>query len=165
MMTEEEKIKQMLDTIEQEDSALRAFNEQLRFFYDRMEDISKHHRRKTPSRDLTFQEEFRETALKIRKFADDCQDYWQERRMLYYSSDKKKFVQDNRLNIKQIKTAALSFNRQVDELYTVYKNLSAEGRELPLRLNWWMLESATNDLSKITSNILFLMRDMEKYYE
>jgi hypothetical protein len=157
----------MLDAniIEAEDASLRSLNEQFRFFYDRLENIAKHHRRRIPVRDLTFQEEFRSKALELRKLADDCQDFWRSARMEYYSRGKQKFVQENRLNIKQIKKGALSFNRQVDELYTIYKNLNSEGKDLPLRLNWWLMESAANDLSKITNNILFLIRDMEKYYE
>jgi hypothetical protein len=165
MTLEEERIKKMLEEIELEDSILKSLNEHFSFYYYRLETIAKHYRRKAPVRDLTFQGEFRDTVAKLSKLADNSRDFWSEMRMYYYGKDKARFVPENRLNLKQIKAAALSFNRQVDELYTVFKNLSAEGKDLPLRLNWWLLETSVNDLSKITSNILFLVRDMEKYYE
>lgn len=164
-LNEAERIKKMLEETEHASSKLKNINDQLRLFYDRLEILVKHHRRKMPIRDLTFQEEFRACILELRNFTNECEDFWQETRRYYQTCDKTKFVQENRINIKQIKTAALSFNRQVDELYTVFKNLSYSGKELPLRLNWWLFEASSNDLTKITSHILFLIRDMEKRYE
>jgi hypothetical protein len=93
------------------------------------------------------------------------QDFWQHTRQLYNAVDKDSFVRENRLDIKRIRTAALSFSRQSDNLYLNYKNLNALGKDLPLRLNWWLFESSCSDMSKISSNILFISRDMEKCYE
>ena len=71
---------------------------------------------------------------------------------------------EHRFIIKQISLAALGFTRQTDELFTIYKNLQTLGKDLPLRLNWWLLENCTQDLMNTTNRILFLMRNMEKHY-
>ncbi|MBQ4493941.1 MAG: hypothetical protein II972_05020, partial [Elusimicrobiaceae bacterium] len=65
---------------------------------------------------------------------------------------------------KQISVCAIAFTRQTDELFTIYKNLQNLGKDLPLRLNWWVFESSTQDLLNTTSRILFLVRSMEKHY-
>ena len=147
------------------DNELRILNETFRNYMDRLEVIALQNRRKTQVRDIIFPVEFRESGGALRALADRAQDFWQDTRMSYYGSDKDKFVQEHRVIIKQLKSAAASFSRQSDELYTIYKNLNAAGRDLPLRLNWWLLESSCNDLLKTAGNILFLIRDMEKHYE
>ena len=63
------------------------------------------------------------------------------------------------------RSAALAFTRQTDELFTIFKNLQTLGKDVPLRLNWFVLEYCCEDLFKITNRILFMTRDMEKHYE
>jgi hypothetical protein len=162
---QEETIQKMLEETEYGDNKLRSLNEGFLGFYGRLEVIIKQHRRKMPVRDSRFQEEFRAAVLELRKLADRMLDFWKSARLYYYGTDKEKFVRENRINVKQIKTFAASFNRQCDELYTIYKNFSLSGKEIPLRLNWWLFESGCNDLVKISGSILFLLRDMEKHYE
>jgi len=133
---------------------------------DRLDVIAVQYKRKTPIRDLTFQEEFRAEVSQLRVVADKVQDYWQGARQSYYGGDgKDKFSQGSRMQIKQIRMEALSLNRQSDELYTIYKNLHTIGKDLPLRLNWWLLDSVVADLNKVNNNILFLLRNMESRYE
>ncbi|MDR1684270.1 MAG: hypothetical protein LBR90_02255 [Elusimicrobiota bacterium] len=158
-------VKIMLEVIEQTESGLKNINSKLGFFLQRLETLAAQHRRKSAPRDLTFQEEFRAGVLELRVLADGAQDFWQRTRFDYQAVNKKDFVFENRAVVKQIKAAALAFSRQSDELYTNYKNLSITGRELPYRLNWWVFESACRDLDKITGHILFMLRDMEKYYD
>jgi DNA gyrase/topoisomerase IV subunit A len=164
-MNHQEEVKRILEEAETQNDIIRSFNKDMIIYYGRLEAISKQYRRRMPVRDAAFQEDFRETMMNLRKFADRVQDFWQHTRRLYNSVDKDDFVRENRLNIKQIKTAAASFSRQSDELYMNYKNLNALGKDLPLRLNWWLFESSCGDMSKISGNILFISRDMEKCYE
>lgn len=161
----EKKFEQMLSEIETSNDKLRAINSQLRLFYDRLEDKVKQHRRKMPVRDVTFEEEFRALVLDLRKLTDNSQDFWQETRAYFRILDKNKMVLENRVYVKRVNIAALAFTRQTDELFTVFKNLQELGKDISLRLNWWLLESSSDDLFKITNKILFLTRDMEKRYE
>ncbi|MDR0953432.1 MAG: hypothetical protein LBM71_04520 [Elusimicrobiota bacterium] len=161
----EEKLKEMLEEVETAKDKLRDINARLKQYYSRMESISAQSRRKLPIKDEALQGEFRSTVEELRKMADKTQDFWQEVRRNYQAKDRKnESIRDNRVLIKQINISALSFTRQVDELFTTFKNMQAISKDVPLRLNWWLLESSTDDLFKITDKILFLMRDMEKHY-
>lgn len=162
-LTPEAKIKQMSEEIDSSCDTLRAINEKLRAYYDRLEIIYKQHRRRMPIKDTTFQEEFRATVLEIKDFAEKSNDFWQETRTFFRETDKAALVELNRIGVKQMNIGAMFFSRQVDELYTIFKNIQGLAREVPLRLNWWLLEASCEDLNKITSRILFLIRDVEKY--
>lgn len=155
----------MLVEVESSRDDLRAINVLLRSYWGRMQDILQQVRRKQPIKEATFEEEFKATVLKLRALADNETDFWNKTRAQFQVLNKGQIVVENRLIIKQINCAALEFTRQTDELFTVFKNLQAASKELPLRLNWWVLESASDDLSKVTSRILFLVRDLEKRYD
>ncbi len=159
----EAKIKQMSEEIDSSSAALRTINEKLRSYYDRLEVICKQHRRRMPIKDITFQEEFRATVLELKDFADKSDDFWQQTRAFFRTGEKATLVEANRIGIKQMNIGAMAFSRQVDELYTVFKNIQSLAREVPLRLNWWLLEASCEDLTKISGRILFLIRDLEKY--
>lgn len=164
-MSEEQtgKIKQMSDEIEKSCVALREINTKLQGYYGRLEVIYKQYRRKMPVKDTTFQEEFRATMLELKFFSDTSNDFWQKTRSFIREADKPKLVEESRIAVKQLKLNAAAFNRQTDELYTIFKNIQRIAKEVPLRLNWWLLEASCDELGKITGKILFLIRDMEKY--
>ena len=111
-LNDEEKIKTMLLRTRQGDDSLRVLNEQLRRHYDRLEVIAKQYRRRAPIKDTAFQEEFRAAVALLRAFADDAQTFWNDTRMCYYAADKKEFVREHRIIIKQLKAAAVSLSRQ-----------------------------------------------------
>lgn len=165
MTITEEKLKKMLEQAGAANDTLRQINEKLRLFYDRLETIAKQHKRRMPVRDTNFEQEFRAVVEDLKNFTNDCQDFWQQARSDYHASNKAKLIGDNRIAVKQITIAALAFTRQTDELFTVFKNLQTTGKEVPLRLNWWILEYCCEDLFKTTNRILFMTRDMEKHYE
>jgi hypothetical protein len=164
-MDYQKEIKLMLTEAEAQNGIMRSFNKDMLIYYGRLEAVAKQYHKRLPTRDAAFEEDFRETMLNLRKFTDRVRDFWHNNRQFYNSVDKNSFVRENRLDIKQIKTAAVSLSRQSDVLYSNYKNLSALGKDLPLRLNWWLFEASCGDMSKISSNILFMARDMEKRYE
>jgi hypothetical protein len=164
-LNEQETIKKLLDQTEQCDSSLRAACESFARFYERLDLIAKQHRRHMPVRDSGFQDDFRAEVAQLRVLADTAQDSWQAARACYYAADRAGFVREHRVVIKQLKSAAVSFRRRADEIYDVYKNLSALGGDLSLRLNWWLFESSANDLLKTAASISALTKDMEKYYE
>lgn len=157
------KIKQMADEIEKSCTALRAINTKLHSYYGRLEVIYKQYRRKMPVKDTTFQEEFRSTMLELKAFSDSNNEFWQQTRFFIRQADKPKLVEESRIGVKQLKINANAFNRQTDELYTIFKNIQRLAKEVPLRLNWWLLETSCGELEKISGRILFLIRDMEKY--
>lgn len=161
----EERLKQMLEETETSKDKLRLINTQFRLYYDRLEVIAKQHRRRVAVTDTAFEQEFRATVEELRKLTDTEQDFWQQARSDYNKYDKAEIIKDNRVLVKQISIAALAFTRQTDELYTIFKNLQTVGKDVPLRLTWWILEYCCEDLFKITNRILFMMRDMEKHYE
>lgn len=160
----ENKLRTLLNTTEKSQLQLRKYNEELRQFYARLETISIQHRRKTPITDTSFEKDFRKTIENLRVLSDKNYSFWQEVRAKYHSKYKKMLGQEHLLLVKQISVSALAFTRQTDELFTIYKNLQMIGKDLPLRLNWWLLENCTQDLLKTTSRILFLVRNMEKHY-
>jgi hypothetical protein len=160
----EKKLRIMLRTTERSHQKLRKINEQLRSFYTRLEDISVQHKRRLPITDISFEADFRKTIEALRILSDKNYSFWQEVRSNYHSKYKKLISEDQRFLIKQISLCALSFTRQTDELFTVYKNLQNLGKDLPLRLNWWLFENATQELLNTTNRILFLVRSMEKFY-
>ena len=161
----EQQLHQMLSEVENSKDKLRLINNNLRLFYDRLEVIAKQHKRRQPVTDASFQEEFRAAVAELKTLSDSSQDFWHETRKMYNSSDKAKLIGDNRILVKQISIAALAFTRQTDELFTIFKNLQTLGKDVPLRLNWFILEYCCEDLFKITNRILFMTRDMEKHYE
>lgn len=165
MQDMEQQLQQMLSEVENSKDKLRALNNNLRLFYDRLEVIAKQHKRRQPVTDTSFQEEFRAAVAELKALSDASQDFWHETRKMYNSSDKAKLIGDNRILVKQISIAALAFTRQTDELFTLFKNLQTLGKDVPLRLNWFILEYCCEDLFKITNRILFMTRDMEKHYE
>lgn len=160
----EEKLKLMLQKTEDSQLKLRKINEELRQFYSRLEEIGVQHRRKDPITDISFETDFRKTVETLRALSDENYLFWLEVRKKYHRKYKKMLDGEYRFMIKQISLAALAFTRQTDELFTVYKNLQMLGKDLPLRLNWWLLENCTQDLLKTTNRILFLVRNMEKHY-
>lgn len=163
-LTAEQQIKRMSEEIERSEDALRAINAKLRGYYDRLEIIHNQFRRRTPIKDTEFQNEFRATVLELKTLADESGEFWQQTRTYFRTlDDKADVIESNRINIKQMNITALAFNRQVDELYTIFKNIQTLAKEVPLRLNWWLLEEACEDLNKIVTRILFLIRDMGKY--
>ena len=161
--TPEETVKRMSEEIEKSSSALRTLNVRLRDYYDRLEVIYKQYRRRMPVKDLSFQEDFRSAVLELKTLAEESNDFWQNVRAYFRSLNKAELAANGRINIKQMNISALAFNRQVDELYTIVKNIQTLAKDVPMRLNWWLLEASCEDLNKITSRILFLIRDMEKY--
>lgn len=162
-LTPEETVKRMAEEIEKSSSFLRALNVKLRGYYDRLEVIYKQYRRRAPVKDLSFQEEFRAAVLELKTLADESNDFWQGVRAYFRNLNKAELAANSRMNVKQMNISALAFNRQVDELYTVVKNIQTLAKDVPMRLNWWLLEASCEDLTKITSRVLFLIRDMEKY--
>lgn len=163
-LTAEQQIKRMSEEIEHSEDALRAINAKLRGYYDRLEIIHNQFRRRTPIKDTEFQNEFRATVLELKTLADESGEFWQQTRTYFRTlDDKAHVIESNRINIKQMNITALAFNRQVDELYTIFKNIQTLAKEVPLRLNWWLLEEGCEDLNKIVTRILFLIRDMGKY--
>lgn len=162
-LTPEETVKRMAEEIEKSSSFLRALNVKLRGYYDRLEVIYKQYRRRMPVKDLSFQEEFRAAVLELKTLADESNDFWHGVRAYFRSLNKAELAANSRMNVKQMNISALAFNRQVDELYTVVKNIQTLAKDVPMRLNWWLLEASCEDLTKITSRVLFLIRDMEKY--
>ncbi|WP_428048048.1 hypothetical protein [Candidatus Proelusimicrobium excrementi] len=161
--TPEETVKRMAEEIEKSSSSLHGLNVKLRGYYDRLEVIYKQYRRRVPVKDLSFQEEFRAAVLELKTLADESNDFWQGVRAYFRSLNKAELAANSRMNVKQMNISALAFNRQVDELYTVVKNIQTLAKDVPMRLNWWLLEASCEDLTKITSRVLFLIRDMEKY--
>lgn len=157
------KLKQILEEIESSCAALRKINNTLREYHGRLELIYQQYRRKMPVKDTSFQEEFRSTMLELKTFTENSNSFWQQIRTFMRSADKNKLIDESRISVKQLKINAQAFNRQTDELYTIFKNIQQLAGEVPLRLNWWMLESSCDELGKTTSRILFLIRDMEKY--
>ena len=160
----EEKLKLMLRKTEESQIKLRVYNEELKHFYVRLSQISVQHKRKTPLTDTSFESDFRKTVEDLRILSDTNYGFWLEVRTKYHNKYKKMLDDEHRFIIKQISLAALGFTRQTDELFTIYKNLQTLGKDLPLRLNWWLLENCTQDLMNTTNRILFLMRNMEKHY-
>ncbi len=160
----ERQIKRMSEEIERSEDALRAINAKLRGYYDRLEIIHNQFRRRTPIKDTEFQNEFRATVLELKTLADESGEFWRQTRTYFRTlDDKGEIIANNRINIKQMNITALAFNRQVEELHTVFKNIQALAKEVPLRLNWWLLEAGCDELNKIAARILFLIRDMGKY--
>ncbi len=163
-LTAEQQIKRMAEEIERSEDALRAINVKLRGYYDRLEVIYKQFKRRTPIKDTEFQNEFRTTVLELKAIADESGEFWRQTRTYFRTlEDKSEIIENNRINIKQLNITALAFNRQADELYTVFKNIQTLAKEVPLRLNWWLLEASCEDLNKTVTRILFLIRDMGKY--
>ena len=157
------KLKQMSEEIESSAAALRKINNTLREYHSRLELIYQQYRRKMPVKDVSFQEDFRSTMLELKTFTENSSAFWQQIRTFMRGADKNKLIEESRISVKQLKINAQTFNRQTDELYTSFKNIQQLAKEVPLRLNWWMLESSCEELGKTTSRILFLIRDMEKY--
>lgn len=164
-MTElEEKLQLMLKKTEESQAKLKEYNEDLRQMYSRLQEIGICYKRKTAIKDISFEEDFRKKVQEISVLSDANNLFWKEVRQKYHGKYKKLLNEDYRFLIKQISVAALSFTRQTDELFTLFKNLQNLGKDLPLRLNLWLLENATQDLLNTTNRILFLIRNMEKHY-
>lgn len=160
----ENQLKIMLKKTEESQGNLRLYNEKLRQFLSRLEEISVQYKRRTPISDIAFEQDFRTTIEDLRILSDTNNTFWQEVRASYHSKYRKMLEQDHRFLIKQISFNALAFTRQTDELFTIYKNLQMLGKDLPLRLNWWVFENCTQDLLNTTNRILFLVRNMEQIY-
>ena len=135
-----------------------------RHFFIRLEEISSQYKRKVPISDTSFESDFGKAIELLRDLSDENISFWKETRNKYYNEYKKMINQDYRFLIKQINICAIAFTRQTDELFTIYKNLQSLGKELPLKINWWLFENSTQALLNTTSRILFLIRNMEKYY-
>lgn len=165
MIEQEEKLKEMLAEVEDSKEKLKAFLDALRSYYNRILDLSIQHRRKQPVTDLSLAEDFKNTVSELRALVDHDDEFWFSARAYFQTQNKSRLVVDNKLLVKQINSSALVFTRQADELFTLFKNIQTAGKEQPLRLNWWVLETCSADLLKITNRILYLIRDLEKNYE
>lgn len=160
----ENKLKKVLDATEKSYKQLHKYNEDLKQFYARLSEISVQYRRRAPITDNSFEEEFRKTIQDLSTLSDNTACFWKELRDKYHNEYEKLLKPEHRFLIKQIIIVARAFTRQTDELFTIYKNLQSVGKDLPLRLNWWVLENTTQDFLNTTNRILFLMRSMEKHY-
>ena len=160
----ENKLKKVLDATEKSYKQLHKYNEDLKQFYVRLSEISVQYRRRAPITDTSFEEEFRKTIQDLSTLSDNTACFWKELRDKYHSEYEKLLAPEHRFLIKQIIIVARAFTRQTDELFTIYKNLQSVGKDLPLRLSWWVLENTTQDFLNTTNRILFLMRNMEKHY-
>ena len=164
-MTELEKELQiMLKETEDSQLKLKKHNEELKQLYIRLKEISVAHKRKALSSDISFEADFRKKVQEISALGDENSLFWKDIRLKYHGEYKQIINEDYRFLIKQISIAALAFTRQTDDLFTLYKNLQNLGKDLPLRLNWWLFENATQNLLNTTNRILFLLRNMEKHY-
>lgn len=161
----EEQLKQMLKQVETSADKIKLITNSFRVFYGRLEDIAVCHKRRQPVTDISFEKEFRSAVDDLKKFTDDAEEFWQNARKDYYGNNKAEAIRENRVVVKQITIAAMDFTRRGDELFTLYKNMQETGKEVPLRLNWWVLEYCCETIQKTTGRILFMTRDMEKHYE
>ena len=160
----EQNLQIILKQVEDSQIKLRKYNEDFRQLFVRLEEMCVQHKRRAPLTDISFEQDFRNAIEDLRKLSDCNYVFWKEIRDKYYSQYKKMLTAEYRFLIKQISVCAIAFTRQTDELFTIYKNLQNLGKDLPLRLNWWVFESSTQDLLNTTSRILFLVRSMEKHY-
>ena len=164
-MTELEKeLQTILKQVEDSQLKLRKYNETLRHYYIRLEEISAQYKRKAPISDTNFETDFRTLVEGLRALSDENYTFWRDVRTQYYNKYKDTIDQEFRFLVKQIKGFCASFTRQADELFTLYKNLQRLTGDLPLRLNWWLFENAVQDLQNTAKRILFLVRSMEKSY-
>lgn len=161
----EQKLQIIFKHIDRSQIELRKYNEDFHLLFIRLQDISAQHKRRMPLEDTSFEKDFLKTLDGLRKLSDENYAFWKDVRDKYYKGYKKMLDQDYRFLIKQIKVSAIAFTRQTDELFTIYKNLQYLGKDIPLRLNWWIFENATQDLLNTTNRILFLLRSMEKGYD
>ncbi len=160
----EKKLQQMLAKVQDSHIKLCQFNERFKTLFNRLTEISVQYKRKMPITDTTFEKDFCKTIDELRLLSDENYNFWGEIRNQYQSKYEKELKDEHRLLVKKIALTSLDFTRQTDELFTLYKRLQVIGKDLPLRLNWWLFESCNQDFFKTTNRILFLMRSMENQY-
>jgi hypothetical protein len=156
------KLSQTSRRLEDSVGEIKEFNLVLRAYRDRIADIAETHKKKRPCDDSGFAEDFRETALKLRRFTDEQDDFWTQYRAFLRENDSRVVTDENKLLIKRMISLALDFTRQAAELSRIFKDIRALGKDFPARLNWVVVESCNADLDKIAGKILFLIRNLER---
>ncbi len=129
---------------------------------DRAAPIIKQSKRNIPVRDTAFEEEFRAFIVSVANFTNQSGDFWKTRMSFIRLPDGVELTSVNRMGAIALLAHARQTHNDIAAFCSSAAYLHTDGRELPMRLNWFALETACSDMEKLSSKIALLVRELSK---
>lgn len=130
---------------------------------DRAAPIIKQHKRNTPVRDTAFEEEFRAFIAAVSAFANQSDSFWKTRMSFIRTSGAAALTAANHMGAAALLAHAMQTHKDIAAFCNSASYLHTDGKALPLRLNWFSLETSCNDLEKLSSKVALLVRELSKH--
>jgi len=146
------------------ETALNAAGMKLQSYAVRLEDAAAQARKNAPSRDVTLKEEFNAAAKELYDFSNEGEEFWAGVRETLRSMPKKDLA-ENSFEIKALNIKTRILTRSIEDIAARFGEIFRAARDSGLNLNVWQLETASLNLDKLASKILFMSRELSKNLE
>lgn len=130
----------------------------------KMQDLAKKHLRKKVFNAKEFEQEFRGFADDLQNFNNDTMKFWNDTRKEIRSFSNKE-LSENAFLIKNFNLEARKLTRQIEEFNSAFRYVHQKFNNIPVELNWWVVEACMLDFDKLCNKILFLARELAKKIE
>jgi len=130
---------------------------------DRAAPIIKQNKRNIPVRDTAFEEEFHAFIASVTTFTNQSGDFWKTRMSFVRMSDGAELTAANRMGAIALLAHARQTHNDIAAFCSSVSYLHTDGKSLPMRLNWFALETACSDMEKLSSKIALLVRELSKH--
>ncbi|ACC97737.1 hypothetical protein Emin_0173 [Elusimicrobium minutum Pei191] len=151
-----------LETMRKE---ISAAGKQLYSFVPRLESLSAQVKKGIHTRDESLEKEFNITAKTIYDLANTSEEFWAKTREELRNLSKKEITEVYSLEVKTVNLKSRTLAKTIDEFQSAFGYVYPTAKDSSLKLNLWMIETATLTLDKLANKILFMARELSKILE
>ncbi|MDR0291602.1 MAG: hypothetical protein LBI01_02265 [Elusimicrobium sp.] len=151
--------------LEEMETTLNGIIMKLQSYLARLQAASVQAKRNIPLRDSTLEEEFNATAKELYDFSNEGEEFWAGTRDTLRTFAKKDLADNYSFDIKTLNIKARILTRSIEDIATRFGEILGAAHTSGLKLNIWQLETASLNLDKLVSKILFMSRELAKNLE
>jgi len=151
--------------LEEMETALNGIIMKLQSYLARLQAASAQAKRNIPLRDITLEDEFNATAKELYDFSNKGEEFWAATRDTLRGFPKKDLAENYSFDIKSLNVKTRILTRSIEDISTRFGEILGAARSSGLKLNIWQLETASLNLDKLVSKILFMTRELAKNLE
>jgi len=147
------------------ETALNAASMKLQSYSVRLEDAAAAVRKNIPLRDATLTDEFNASAKELYDLSNESEEFWAATRDKLRAIPKKELAENFSFDVKSLNIKTRILTRSIEDISTRFGEILGAARDSGLKLNVWQLETASLNLDKLVSKILFMSRELSKNLE
>ena len=151
--------------LEDMETVLNGIIMKLQSYLARLQAAAAQVKRNIPLRDITLENEFNATAKELFDFSNEGEEFWTATRDALRAMPRKDLAENYSFDIKTLNIKARILTRSIEDISTRFGEILGAARASGLKLNIWQLETASLNLDKLMSKILFMSRELAKSLE